>query len=136
MKQVLKLIPILLILFLIGSGCHKEEPLETDPAKIIIGKWKMIKKGNGNNLDIIDPPLGYLEFLKDSIGQFYDYEIKEFSSRKYWIDTLLHYVIFLPNNKSLQIDYSFEFKAKNTEMYLEHRNFNAWYNTMIYKRIN
>ena len=90
--------------------------------------------GNGNNLDIVDPPLGYLEFMPDSIARSYSYDMKIFKYYKYWVDSLLHRVESLPNNVDVRLDYSMEFKTKNNEMHLNHRNFNAWYNTMIYKR--
>ena len=72
-NTLLELIPKSLILFLLVSGCQKENPLDKDPANIILGKWELTHSGNGSSLSIKDPIEGYTEFKTDSIVVYYRY---------------------------------------------------------------
>ena len=111
--KIFKLFPILLFLLpfcliLPGPGCDKTttedalteeicnyETTETDPEALIIGRWELYK-ANDRLVDKNDPgDIEYREFGLDSIAKIQNivdgdlYTI----SRKYWVDSLLHYNI-------------------------------------------
>ncbi|QGY46247.1 hypothetical protein GM418_22055 [Maribellus comscasis] len=90
--KILNLSVITLLLLLTGAGCKDDEPLETDPAQIILGKWEITYMGN----DRVENPTGYKEYMKDSVLREYDYETSEYYYKKYSIDTLLHEYIYIP----------------------------------------
>jgi hypothetical protein len=107
MKSTLnKLSLFFFILILLLIGCDKKEiqnnyTHETNPAKVIIGKWELIKVWdgskivNGKEVDIfrtVENPDWY-EFHEDSVIKreiIYENELLTFSG-KYWIDSLLSY---------------------------------------------
>jgi hypothetical protein len=75
-------------------ACRKE-PLEADPAKIILGKWEIIEYGTGDNLMIVDPD-GFHYFKNDSVLLFYSYAENQYTAKsKYWFsDSLLYWSTF------------------------------------------
>ncbi len=111
--EILKLSLITLLLFLFGAGCEKEEPLETDPAKIILGKWEMIEMGNYPNMKPVENPSGYKEYLADSVLREYNYETGSLYYKTYWIDTLLHEGVYRSDGYLVAISYKYNFVNKN-----------------------
>ncbi len=64
------------------------ETIETDPAKLIIGKWVKTKNDNISTSQTI-----YWEFGPDSLFKWQTFQLDgEISTtyRKYWVDSLLH----------------------------------------------
>jgi hypothetical protein len=88
MKKTLYLAMLLVCLLL--STC-KKEPLETDPAKIILGKWEVLEYGVGDNLMAVKILDGFHYFQEDSILLFFSYEENQYTAKsRYWFaDTLL-----------------------------------------------
>jgi hypothetical protein len=127
---------IILTLAFILSSCEKIGN-ETDPAKIILGKWEIIEMGNWPNMEPIDKPTGFKEYLPDSVLREYDYSKQDYTfNKKYWIDSLLHECAYLQEeNRYVTIGrYSFEFFDKNKKLRLDYSNIYALYNTFIWKR--
>jgi hypothetical protein len=100
---------LICLLYFLTIGCEKIGN-ETDPAKIILGKWKIIELGSWPTMSPYDAAGEYVEFCHDSIKIFYNSNKKEYFKNKYWIDTLLHE----------DFGYSkFEFFDKNQKMRLD-----------------
>ncbi|MBI9062221.1 MAG: hypothetical protein JEZ14_09540 [Marinilabiliaceae bacterium] len=134
--KVLRILLILLIPLFIGAGCQKEEtPLETDPTKIILGKWELVEMGNYPDMRPVENSLGFKEYLPDSIVKEYNTQTGEVSIKKYWIDTLLHKSIYVPDDIDLVFEYSYSFSEKNNKMELTYTNMIAIFNNFTYKRI-
>lgn len=84
-----------------GAGCEKDEPPhETDPAKIILGRWELSKVLAGGNvgyrtIDKDDPnEVIYLEFSSDSLSKnqyFVEGNLRTETSKYWLVDTLLYY---------------------------------------------
>ena len=121
----------LLIAFL--SSC-KQEAINTDPRKQILGKWEIFYLGNGEYRPQITNPSCYQEFLPDSVLLEYDYSKKTTYRRKYWIDSLLHMGSLRPDGIWLTFDYGLQFN-KDT-MRLEKKNVLAIFHVSKYKRTN
>jgi hypothetical protein len=130
MKKIMKLILIGIIAF----GC-KKDPIETDPAKAILGKWECIASGNGSSMIPISPAKGYEEYLPDSVMYDYDYETQTQKSYKYHVDSLLH---FYQYSGGIVFDNKFKltFSDHNNTMNLELQQPFATFHNFIYKRIN
>ncbi len=122
-----------LLLLLTGAGCKKEESLETDPAKIILGKWEMVEMCD----EPVESPSAYTEYLPDSVFYEYEYATDEYYYKKYCIDTLLHEYIYVPQKECyiLLFEYSYDFTDNNNKMYLHYTNFIAMCNSFTFKRI-
>ncbi len=86
-KPFLSLCGIVLLTIL---GCVKE-PLETDPAKIILGKWMLVEM-RGVGIEKIKPDGSYGEYLKDSIYRFYDARDKK-----------MNYMIYYMNDSTINV---------------------------------
>jgi|WetSurMetagenome_2_1015567.scaffolds.fasta_scaffold570139_1 hypothetical protein len=129
------IISIILLLF-IEFACEKISN-ETDPQKIIIGKWKLIEMGNGSNLVTVDQPGGYDEYLHDSVKIEYSYYPPESTQKNYWIDSLLHERIFFPEEMRYVNTgvFKFDFFDKNQRMRLDYARGISEFSTFIYKRI-
>jgi len=124
-----------LLLFTLAS-CEKIAN-ETDPAKIILGKWEIIQIGNEDDLEPVDNPFGYNEYLLDSIKVEFASDTDEYFYKKYWIDTLLTEGVYLQDTHEWFITgrYEYRFYDKNEKMRLEYVNIAATYTTFIYQRI-
>ena len=80
------------------AGCEKDEqPLETDPAKIILGRWELSKVWMSDDkgyrtINKDDPyDIVYLEFGPDSSFR-YQVDNMFAETSEYWlVDTLLYY---------------------------------------------
>ena len=119
---------------LLSFGCEKEK-IETDPANAILGKWEVIEIGNWPNMELIEEPSGYLEFLQDSIMREYDYQTGEYFYKKYWIDTLLYEI--QTRDDGVQIvspRYHYYFYSNNNMLRLDFSEIVAIFNTFILKR--
>jgi len=132
--RFLKLSTFTLLLCIMAAGCEKEESLETDPAKIILGKWEIVEMGNYPNMESVDKPSGYKEYLPDSVLQEYDYETGSYFYKKYWIDTLLNESIFYQGKQVFTLTFSYNFPDNNT-LELETYNMPSIFNNEKYKRI-
>ncbi|MBN1822578.1 MAG: hypothetical protein JW833_17780 [Prolixibacteraceae bacterium] len=130
----LKLTSIILLLIIIVAGCEKDEPLETDPAKIILGKWEMIKIGNYPKMESIINPSGFKEYLPDSILKIYEYKSGNYTIRKYWIDSILHEGVLSQGEIDFTMTYTFYFPDYNT-LEIESYNMPSIFNNEVYKRI-
>jgi hypothetical protein len=120
-----KIISIICLLFIFMIGCEKISN-ETDPAKIILGKWEIIEFGSGSNRDPVDSHGEYIEYCRDSIKIVYQPDTKKYFRYKYWIDSLLHE----------ESDYfKYEFFDKNQKMRLDFASCIAEFPTSIWKRI-
>ena len=130
---ILKLSLFALLLLLTGAGCKNDEPLATDPAQIILGKWAIIKM-DGQPYDGTN---GYKEYLSDSVLREYEYESGEYYYKKYSIDTLLHEYVYIPQEGyyMLFFEYSYDFTENNTRMDLELLDWIGSYRYLTFKRI-
>ena len=131
-----KILLVLVYLMLCTISCEKIAN-ETDFSKIILGKWEIIQIGNGDNLETIENPFGYIEYLPDSVKIEYASDTKEYYYKIYWIDSLLHECIYLQEAHEYLITgrYEYEFYDKNKKMRLDYSNIAANYTTFIFKRI-
>ncbi len=131
--KILKLSVIILLLLLTGAGCKDDEPLETDPAQIILGKWECMEMDG----EPYDGTNGYIEYLPDSVLREYQYESGEYYYKKYSIDTVLHEYIFIPQEGHYMsfFEYHYDFSEKNTIMYLELLYWIGSYRYLTFKRI-
>jgi hypothetical protein len=96
----------LLLLIVLGAECDKKntdsdptaeecnhETTETNPAKLIIGRWE-VTKYNDMPVDKNDPAsIEYREFGQDSIAKIQYFKDGDLYTEyhKYWVDSLLHY---------------------------------------------
>ena len=121
----------------IWSGCKKPPPLETDPTKIILGKWEVIEMGNYPNMFSIENSSGYAEYLSDSVLREYSYETGEYFYKKYWIDsTILVEAVYLPDGSVMPFShYTFKFTDKNNTLELTTYQMAAIFNNSVHKRI-
>jgi hypothetical protein len=141
--QDVKLIVLLALIGISFIGCEREkietDPAienETDPAKIILGKWELTEIGNWPDMDPVSNPLEYIEYLPDSVLRVYEYKTKKWDYEKYWInDTLLYENIATIDTFQLIICYRYQFSDKNYKLRLDIEAF-AIFKTAIYKRIN
>ena len=126
----------LILLLFTFYGCEKIAN-ETDPSKIILGKWEIIQIGNGNNLETVENPFGYIKYCPDSVKIEYASDTKEYCYIKYWIDSLLHECIYLDEEHRyvLHFCYKYEFFDKNKKMRLDFACGIAEYSTCILQRI-
>lgn len=132
MKTIIKL----LIIGLIAFGC-KKDPVETDPAKAILGKWECIAIGNGSLLTPISPAKGYIEYTSDSIVRGFEYATMENSYSRFWIDSLLYESQYTDEGKEIIFaKFHFSFSNNNNQLRLDFYPPLAVFNTSIYKRIN
>ena len=83
MKKIIYI--TLCIIGILSFSCEKEK-IETDPKKAILGKWEIVEMGNWPNMEPIEEPLAYEEYLPDSILREYEYKTKNSYFKKYWIE--------------------------------------------------
>ncbi|NQU87363.1 MAG: hypothetical protein HQ541_16540 [Mariniphaga sp.] len=143
------LFTITMLLLLIAAGCSKNDPinenetgpLETDPAKIIIGRWKFSKYFWGwEDKDGIKTTvyrdakvLRWVELSSngDYILEYYNdvHELETYTG-KFWIDSLLHYNNFLlepwfyefsNNNNSLKLSNAFPAFSPIEDIYIREK---------------
>jgi hypothetical protein len=107
---------------------------ETDPTKIIIGKWITTEIGNWPNMETVEEAGEYIEYLSDSIKIEYTPDIGSMQ-KKYWIDTLLHECIYSQEEHKciLTMHLKYEFFDNNKKMRQDFF-IPALYKTVIYKR--
>jgi hypothetical protein len=110
---------------------------ETDPSKIILGKWVVIQMGNWPVMEDVPNAGGYDEYLNDSIKIEYAYNPPESYPKNYWIDSLLHVRVYSQEEQRyvLHFRFKYEFFDKNQKMRLDFASGVAEYKTGIYKRI-
>ena len=128
---------IILSLIFILTSCEKISN-ETDPTKIILGKWEIIEMGNWPNMEPIDKSTGFKEYLPDSVLREYEYSKQAYTFyKKYWIDSLLYECAYLEEeDRYVTIGrYTFEFFDRNKKLRLDYSNIYTLYNTFIWKRI-
>lgn len=130
----LKLSVFSLLLLIAWTGCKDDEPLETDPSQIILGKSELVKIGNYPDMRPVENPSGYKEYLPDSVLRQYNYETGEFFYRTYWIDSILHEKVFYQDETAFILTFNINFPDKNT-LELETNNMPSIFNNEIYQRI-
>jgi len=132
MKQFLVLFGILWIpLF----SCEKEKN-QLDPNKAILGKWEIVEMGNWPDMDSIKNPLGYQEYLPDSILLEYIYETKTTYYKKYWLDeSLLYRATPMDDGSLFVLRYKYQFSNNNNKLKLNIQA-TTTFRTSTYKRIN
>lgn len=129
------LITIVLIGF-IAFSC-KKDPVETDPAKAILGKWECTAVGNGSLLIPISPATGYTEYTSDSIVRGFDYVTMKNSYSRFRIDSLLYESQYTDEGEEIIFaKFHFSFSDNNNQLRLDLYPPLAVFNTSIYKRIN
>jgi hypothetical protein len=135
-KRAIKII-LIQLLIIVAISCNKISN-ETDPAKIILGKWELIEMGNWPVMYPTGDPYGYMEYRPDSIKIEYIYNPPESYQLNFWIDSLLHERVYLQEEHRyvLTTRYKFEFFDRNQKMRLDFASGIAEYGTSIYKRKN
>ncbi len=108
---------------------------ETDPAKVILGKWEITEIGNWPNMEAVDVNGEYVKYLTDSIKIEYSPDFGSMQ-KNYWIDTLLHECIYVQaEHKCFSTgQFKYEFYDKNNKMRQDILG-PALYKTCILKRI-
>ena len=112
MKKIIYI--TLCIIGILSFSCEKEK-IETDPKKAILGKWEIVEMGNWPNMEPIEEPLAYEEYLPDSILREYEYKTKNSYFKKYWIEgsTLLISTL-REDGFELVFKYKYDFFDNNT----------------------
>ena len=131
MKKIIYI--TLCIIGILSFSCEKEK-IETDPKKAILGKWEIVEMGNWPNMEPIEEPLAYEEYLPDSILREYEYKTKNSYFKKYWIEgsTLLISTL-REDGFELVFKYKYDFFDNNT---LRLESYSVMMsNTSIYKRL-
>ena len=131
MKKIIYI--TLCIIGILSFSCEKEK-IETDPKKAILGKWEIVEMGNWPNMEPIEEPLAYEEYLPDSILREYEYKTKNSYFKKYWIEgsTLLISTL-REDGFELVFKYKYDFFDNNT---LQLESYSVMMsNTSIYKRL-
>jgi hypothetical protein len=108
---------------------------ETDPAEIILGKWRTVEIGNWPNMFSVQDD-GYIEYLPDSTKVEYAPDLDKNTYKTYWVDSLVHEVIYndIEDKRTIIFNYKYEFYNKNKSMRLN-ITIPAMNKTSIYKRI-
>ena len=141
MKKIVKhfkSICIIILIFFIfkASSCDEDEKYipPDDPKKAILGKWETVEIGNWPNMEPILKPIGYKEYLADSVLREYSYETETYFYKRYWIDSLLHEST--KRDDEFQLIFEYHYIFYNNKLRLDYSNILATYNTFILKRIN
>jgi hypothetical protein len=121
---------------LIAISCNKIAN-ETDPSKIIMGKWQVIQYGNWPIMQDIPNADGYSEFKNDSVLLEIAFTPYEVYKKRYWIDSLVHEQVFdeIGNEYVTVGVFKYEFFDKNRRMRLDYAIGVAEFKTGIYKRL-
>lgn len=107
----------IIVLFTVTNlGCLKE-PLETDPAKVILGKWVLVEM-RGIGIEKIEPDGSYGEYLKDGTYRFYDARDKKMKYMIYYLDdSTLNVRAFIgPDGDELWERSLFKFSNRNNTL--------------------
>lgn len=105
-------------------GCNWNE-VDPNPEKAILGKWETIQIGNESRMTS-NKPGGYMEFLRDSVSRFHDYNTGRVTEDKYyWEDSLLYIG---------SLSHRVQFPSKYL-MRLDIHNANAIFYVSIHRRI-
>lgn len=132
MKNIILRLSVLLLISFFVLGCQKEKPLETDPAKIILGKWDLIQTG----FSIIEEPYRNREFFSDSTVLSYSYKTGEKRYFRYWIDSLYTEGSYTVDGELITTQFSYAFSDDNNQLELIIINAYVLNSLFIYKRIN
>lgn len=141
MKNIFFLAILLATMLLLAC---KKEPIEADPAKLILGKWEPIASGIGDNMSAIENPSGYSEYRTDSVLLFFNYEQNHYTMQsKYWFaDTLLYTSAYyqIPDHPNGGITIEdlllYNFENRNTKLVITDVTPFRLPIKVIYKRIN
>jgi hypothetical protein len=127
------IIPIFLALFCLQS-CEKISN-ETDPAKIILGKWRIVEMGNWPTMFPVQETGEYTEYLPDSLKIEYAPDLG-YSQKTYWVDSLLHECVYSKAENRCVVSFrlEYEFYNKNQSMRLDFLG-PVLTRTFIFKRI-
>ena len=130
----LKILVGLILILMWIAACEKIKN-QTDPNKIILGKWETIEMGNWPDMEAVEP-IGYREFLSDSTLIEYNYKSQEYKHKKYWIDSLLNECIYDQDEHRYFNTgrFKYEFFHKNNKMRLDLKGMPI-IKTFIFKRI-
>ena len=126
-----KIILFFFLIIVLTTYCKKDK-IETDPRKAILGKWELIEMGNWPQMDPVNQPNGYKEYMPDSILREYDYNTGDVFIKKYWIDSLLN--VSSTNGGSPELLFQYKFEFYDNKLRLDVTNFYMLYTTSIYKR--
>ena len=107
-----------------------------DPTVTILGKWEETAYGNfPNDMYPVENPLGYTEYLTDSVVKSYTYSTGKISFGIYWIDSQLYIGSKSPEGEfSLAYDAEYEFSNNNNTLRL-YISIHDPFKTIIYTRI-
>jgi hypothetical protein len=131
MRRFIYLSVLVSIIFL---SCEKEK-IETDPKKAILGKWEITQLGNWPSMEYIEDPLGYEEYLPDSVIRQFDYKTNTNNYKKYWIeDSILYISTLREDGFELIFEYKYTLFDKNNKLRLDAYSLMI-FNTSIYKRL-
>lgn len=120
--------------FFWATACENEKT-SIDPTKAILGKWEITEMGNWPDMEPVNEPLGYEEYLPDSVLREYEYATQKSYYKKYWIDDSLLYIgITREDGFLLVIRYKYQFNTID-KLRLDIKAL-AIFNTSIYKRID
>ena len=129
-----KLIYLSLFILIAVLSCEKEK-IETDPKKAILGKWEITQLGNWPSMEYIEDPLGYEEYLPDSVMRQFDYKTNTNNYKKYWIeDSILYISTLREDGFELIFEYKYTLFDKNNKLRLDAYSLMI-FNTSIYKRL-
>jgi hypothetical protein len=133
----MRLTYIIFIIFLIlcFQACEKIAN-ETDPAKIVVGKWRLVEMGNWPVMNPVQDD-GYMEFFPDSTKIEHGKDPGDITNKIYWIDSLLLQECIYSKTEDkciLTFKFKYQFYNKNHSMRLDVTN-PSLYTTTIFKRI-
>lgn len=87
MKQHHTITHLLIIVLIVLTGCKKEE-IMIDPKEAILGKWELSHFGSNP----VKEPVGYVEYLSDSLRISYFYNEELPITSKYWLNDSLLFI--------------------------------------------
>lgn len=131
----MKELVLILSIVLFSQSC-KKEPIETDPQKLILGKWELVESGNWPDMDQL-PIVGFYEYLPDSLLRYFQYEENEYTwETKYWMNdsSLFIFMGSAPNGIEFWDRYSYEFTNNNNTLRLILKDVFPIDDTFIYHR--
>lgn len=131
----MKELVLILSIVLFSQSC-KKEPIETDPQKLILGKWELVESGNWPDMDQL-PIVGFYEYLPDSLLRYFQYEENEYTwETQYWMNdsSLFIFMGSAPNGIEFWDRYSYEFTNNNNTLRLILKDVFPIDDTFIYHR--
>ncbi len=133
----MKALVLIFSVILFSQSC-KKEPFETDPQKLILGKWELVAGGNWpDDIEPLLPILGYYEYLPDSVLRYFRYEENEYVwVSKYWMNdsSLFIFMGSAPNGIEFWDRYIYEFSNGNNTLRLNLKDVLPIDDTFIYHR--